>query len=38
MSTLFARDRWLALARRLHAGLEVIRTRVQPRIDGWLRD
>lgn len=38
MSLAFDGERWLTRVRWLRNGLEAIRTRVQPRIDGWLND
>lgn len=38
MSAFLDPDRWPAGARWLRGWLEAIRTRVQPRVDGWLRD
>jgi len=38
MSFAFDRERWRVRAGRVHEGLEAIRSRVQPRIDNWLRD
>jgi len=38
MSFPFDRERWRVRAGRVHDGLEAIRSRVQPRIDNWLRD